>query len=94
MKEIIYSSHLKFRIRVRDIPYPLPAEIYQTAREKYFDFATKKKVAVKRVLYKGRNRDMVVAYEESFSEVKLITIHPLKLLQKYNRIKTKRWRKL
>jgi len=94
MKEIIYSSHLEFRIKIRNIPYSLPKQIYQTARERYFDSTTNKRVAIKKVLYKGRSRDMMVAYEEKFSEVKLITIHPLKLLQKFNRIKMKRWRKL
>ena len=34
MKEIIYSPHLEFRIKVRDIPYSLPAEIYETSRRK------------------------------------------------------------
>ena len=94
MKEVIYSSHLEFRIKIREIPYWFPKQIYETAREKYFDNLTKKKVAVKRVLYKDRNRDMAVIYEEDLEQVKLVTIHPLKFLQKFNRIKTKRWRKI
>ncbi|OHA87665.1 MAG: hypothetical protein A3A96_03200 [Candidatus Zambryskibacteria bacterium RIFCSPLOWO2_01_FULL_39_39] len=94
MKEIIYSSHLKFRIKMRNIPFLLPKQIYQNAKERYFDVATGNKVAIKRVLYNGGERDMMVAYEENTSEIILITIHPLKLLQKFNRIKTKRWKKL
>jgi hypothetical protein len=90
----VYSKHLIFRIRVRNIPYSLPKEIFTDYKERYFDNLTKKHIAVKRVVYKGKSREFMVAYEINISEIRLITNHPLKFHQKFNRIKSKRWRKL
>jgi hypothetical protein len=45
------------------------------------------------VEYKGKRRDLALTYEETPHEIKFITIHPLKLNQKQNRIETGRWEK-
>ena len=37
---------------------------------------------------------MMIAYREKKQKVVILTIHPLKKLQKDNRIKNKRWKKL
>jgi hypothetical protein len=95
MRKIIhYSQHLELRLKLREIPYALPKEICQTSKEKYFDKETNKKVAIKRVKYKGKLREMTLVYEETLKEINLITIHPLKVHQKISRIKSERWRKL
>ena len=94
MKKIVYSPHLLLRLKLREIPYPLPKEIYQTSKEHYFDRETLKKVAVKRVKYKNKLREMAVVYEEINNQINLITIHPLKDYQKISRINSGRWRKL
>ena len=85
MKKITYSDHLKFRIKIRNIPYSLPENIFLNAKERYFDKLTGNRVAVKRVLYKNKQKEIMVAYQESSTEVRLITTHPLKLEQKFNR---------
>jgi hypothetical protein len=46
MKKIVYSPHLIFRLKLREIPYFLPRKIYQTSKEHYFDTETQKKIAV------------------------------------------------
>lgn len=94
MKRIFYTSHLKFRLKLREIPFSLPKKIYQTSKEHYFDKETFKKVAVKKVKFKKRLREMAVIYEEINSQINLITIHPLKNYQKISRIKLGRWQKL
>jgi len=94
MKKIVYSSHLIFRLRLREISYSLPKKIYQTSKEHYFDKETLKKIAIKKVKFKNRLREMVAVYEEINGQINLITIHPLKNYQKINRIKSGRWQKL
>jgi len=91
MKQIIYSIHLMFRLKLREISYYLPKEIYQTSQEHYFDKQTLKKVAVKKVKFKNKLREMAVVYDEINGQINLITIHPLKEYQKISRIKSGRW---
>jgi hypothetical protein len=94
MKKIVYSPHLIFRLKLREIPYFLPRKIYQTSKEHYFDTETQKKIAVVKTRYKNKLREMAVIYEEMNDQIILITIHPLKKYQKLNRIKLGRWQKL
>lgn len=94
MKEIFYTAHLELRLKLRGIPYDLPRKIYLTAQERYFDRETQKAVAVKRVLYKSKKREMMVAYQEEEGATYLITVHPLKEYQKISRIKSGRWQKI
>jgi hypothetical protein len=94
MKEIIYSPHLILRLKLREIPYSLPREIYQTSKEYYFDKETLKKIAIKEIKFQGKLREMAVIYEEINEHVKLITVHPLKKYQKISKIKSGRWLKL
>ena len=94
MKKIVYSSHLILRLKLREIPYNLPREIYQTSKERYFDRETLKRVAIKKIKFKNKLREMALIYEEINNQVNLITIHPLKNYQKIGRIKSGRWQKL
>lgn len=94
MLKIIYSSHLELRLKVRNISRLIPKQIFKTSKERYLDLETEKNVAVKKINYKGKLREMAVIYEKTGNKVILITVHPLKVLQKSNRIKTKRWQKI
>jgi len=85
---------LEFRLKIREIPRRLPRQIFEIAREHYFDNQTRKYVAVSKVSYKGRAREMAVIYEQVNNEIILITIHPLKDLQKSHRIKSRRWQRI
>lgn len=94
MRNIQYTVHLELRIKLRKMPYDLPKKIYQTANERYFDDETKNFIAIKNVKYKNKMREMALIYQETFNEVILITIHPLKLYQKISRINSGRWMKI
>ena len=94
MEKIFYSNHLKFRLGIRKIPYNLPREIYLSAKEHYFDSQTLKLIAIKKIEFKGKAREMAVTYKKQDGSVRLITIHPLKTFQKTNRIQSGRWQKL
>jgi len=58
MKKIFYTQHLKLRLEFREIPYELPKRIYQTSKEKYFNKETHNFIAVKRVKYKSKIREL------------------------------------
>lgn len=93
-REIVYTLHLTFRLQLRGIPPNLPRKIYQNAKERYFDADTKKLVAVMKVAYQGKKREMSLIYEETQTEAILVTIHPLKPYQKRSRIMSERWQKI
>jgi len=94
LKEIIYTPHLKYRIEKRRIPSDIPKKIYQDSDEKYYDAATGHKIAVGRLDYSGSEREMMIAYDEFEDRIEIVTVHPLKWMQKQHRIKTKRWVKI
>ena len=91
LKRIIYTAHLKYRIEKRRISPDIPKRIYQHSDEKYYDTATAHKVAVFRLDYSGSEREMMIAYDEFEDRIEIVTVHPLKWMQKQQRIKTKRW---
>ena len=94
MKKVVYSSHLILRLKLREIPYDLPKKIYQTSKEHYFDKETLKEVAIKKIKFKNKLREMAVIYGEINNQINLITIHPLKNYQKISRLKSGRWQKI
>jgi hypothetical protein len=60
MKRIFYTTHLEFRLKIREIPHDLPEEIYAKAKERYLDNATGKFVAVASARYKNKTREFAV----------------------------------
>jgi len=89
-----YSKHLKTRIKLRNIDYELPQQIFEEAKERFVDTETGHTIAVSNVIIYGKRRDVMVAYNYEEGDVNLLTIHPLKEKQKENRIKSGRWRRL
>lgn len=89
--ELLYSSHLKNRLRLRNIRDSLPREIIETASGHFLDSETRYYVAVKMVNLHGKMRDVMVAYALERECIKVITIHPMKRGQKNNRIESGRW---
>ena len=58
--EIVYTPHLEFRLKVRKIPYDLPQKIYQHSRERYYDNLSKHYIAIDRIEFKGKIREMAL----------------------------------
>lgn len=90
MRKITYTDHILFRLNQRNIPRELPKLILENAEEFYYDKKTNYYVAVSKVEYKGKKREMIVIFEIN-DEVDLITIHPIKNEQKKRRVKLGRW---
>jgi len=92
--EIIYTSHLEFRLKTRNIPYDLPRSVFEQAKEHYYDNLTKHYIAIDRVRFEGRIREMALTYDKRENVIEIITIHPIRPHQKNNRVGTGRWKEL
>lgn len=92
--QIKYSKHIETRIAIRKIEYDLPKRIYEDAKERFMDTETGHSIAVMEAVIFGKEMDIMVAYRHEDTDIKLLTIHPLKEGQKENRIQSGRWRKI
>jgi len=92
-KRIVYTEHISLRLRMRNLPRVLPIQTVRNPRHIYFDSKTKLFIAVKELRDgpSGEAETFMVAFLESDSILKLITIHPLKRNQELNRVSEKRW---
>jgi len=93
MVKIKYTEHLNLRLKIRKIPMEYPKDIYEGPEQKFFDNLEGTFIAIKKLNYNKKIRNMMVAYEEENGDVKIITIHPVTDEQIINRIMSKRWRK-
>jgi len=92
--KIIYTPHLKFRLKVRGIPSHLPKKIFKEAKEHYYDSLTQHYVAVHKLKFINKLREVAVTYDKKEKVIEIITIHPLKTYQKIARINSGRWRRI
>jgi hypothetical protein len=91
--KIIYTPHLKFRLKVRDIPSHLPKQIFKEAKDHYYDSSTQHYVAVHKLRFINKVREVAVTYDKKGEVIEIITIHPLKVYQTA-RINSGRWRRI
>ena len=90
----MYTSHLEFRLKTRNIPYDLPRKIFEQSEEHYYDNLTKHYIAIHQAKFEGKVREMALTYDKRENVVEIITLHPIKPHQKYNRVGSGRWREL
>ena len=89
---IVYRPHLIRRLIERKIPKDYPEKILKDAEQEYLDAGTKHRIAVKKLFYAGRLRNMVVAYDIIEDNIAIITIYPIKTSEIQNKIDSGRWR--
>ena len=96
MKElqVVYTDHLRLRMKLRSIPKSVPKQIWMESKERYYDQATEHYIAIMPCRIKDRVTEFALSYDEKGNLVQLITVHPIKELQKLSRIKTGRWQRL
>ena len=92
--KVVYTDHLRLRMKLRGIPKTLPKQIWLEAKERYYDRATQHSIAVMACEVKERMKEYALSYDEKEGVIQLITVHPIKELQKISRIKTGRWQGL
>lgn len=93
MDKAVYTEHLKLRLRVRKIPEEYPEEIYKNPEQRFFDNWERTFIAIKKLRYNKKLRNMMIAYEEKEGKIEIITIHPITEEKIINRIMSKRWTK-
>ena len=77
MKSVEYTAHLLIRLKIRKIPDDYPQKIYGHPEQLFSDCLEGTKIAVRKLFYNGKTRNMMIAYEENSNESKIITIHPI-----------------
>ncbi len=90
---IIYTKHLKSRLKSRRIPEDYPNIILKASELRFFDNIEKRNISIKKLKYNGKLRNMMIAYERNSDIVSIVTIHPITENQIVNRIKSMRWEK-
>ncbi len=91
--QIIYTKHLNLRLKLRNIPYDYPKLIYQSPDEKFIDDWEGSYIAIKKLKYNGKLRNMMIAHEIKNNNVEIITIHPINEEKIISRVISGRWRK-
>ena len=88
-KPVRYSDHLEDRLVIRH--RDLPERIIREAELSFTDTATGYRIAVATVAYRGANHLMMVAFEETESEIVAVSIHPLNERDVDRKIRNGRW---
>ncbi len=89
--EIYYTYHLKLRLKIRKIPEEYPKIIYKNPDQKFFDNLENTNIAIKRLKYNKKLRNMMIAYDIKDNKVEIITIHPINDEKLINRTLSGRW---
>ena len=92
--KIIYTAHLKFRLKVRGISSLLPKKIFEEAQKHYYDSSTGHYVAVHKIEFNDKVREFALTYDKREDVIEIITVHPIKAYQKISRINSGRWQKV
>lgn len=90
--KILFSSHLKIRLKERKIPQNYPRKILSKPDFQFIDAVTGYKIAVKNLKYNFKARPMVVVYDIIESVIQVITIHPISNQEIDNKLKRGRWK--
>jgi len=89
--EVYYTDHLKLRLRIRNIPEEYPKRIYKNPDQKFFDNLENTNIAIKRLKYNKKLRNMMIVYDIKDNKVEIITIHPIRDEKLINRTLSGRW---
>lgn len=89
--EISYLRHFVEQKALRDFPDGFAEELIREADNYYNDRLRGRFVAVKRVHFRGRERDIALAYEIEDNVIVFVTMTLLKEGQERNRVSSGRW---
>lgn len=91
MDKIHYTDHLKLRLKARNIPEHYPTIVYKDPEQMFFDAIEGNHIAIKRLKYNKKIRNIMIAYEEKNRNIEIVTIHPISDEKIINRIMSGRW---
>ena len=61
---IIYTNHLRLRMKLRKIPHELPKRIYLNSTDRYWDAMTGHCIALMVCDVHGKSREVALSYDE------------------------------
>ena len=76
-KPIRYSDHLQDRLVLPHIERDLPERIIREAQRSFTDTTTGYRIAVAAIVYRGADHLVMVAFEETESEIVAVSRQPL-----------------
>lgn len=86
-----FTDHLKKRLKERGIPKKIINDIFENVQLRCFDNLRNHHIVVSTVMYKGKIRKMLAAYDRINIENEVITVHPITDKQIKQRIDSGRW---
>ena len=89
--QIHYGQRYEAKRVFHSIPEGVGEEVLQSPDARYYDEDSGHRIAVRRMLVLGAERDIVVAYDMAEGIPVLITVFPLKEGQQRNRRRNQRW---
>jgi len=90
--EIVYTEHLKLRMKVREIPFDYPKKILEFPDKLFFDVLGGRKIAIKKLKYGGVFKNIMIAYDVCSDRIEIVTVHPISDEKILNRIISGRWK--
>lgn len=91
--KIVYKPHLRIRLKQRKIPFSFPKQIIESPEQNYFDTLAKRNIAIKKLFFEDKMRNIVVAYDIIKNEIEIVTIHVISDKEIENKVRIGRWRK-
>ncbi len=89
--KIVFTEHLLTRLKQRKIPRNIVKEIFNQSLENYWDNLRNRHIVVGEVLYEGKYRKVLVAYDIIKNRVEAVTIHPITEIEIEHRLQSGRW---
>ena len=79
------------RLKQRRVPLRIVKEIFEKSVGYYWDRLRNHYVAVGEVVYKGKRRKVLAAYDKIGKEAEVITVHPITSFEIKQRLDSGRW---
>lgn len=89
--KLIYTDHLKTRLKHREIALNLVREIFDKSKEYYWDNLRHHRIVISTVNFKGKYRKVLAAYDTIKKGFEVITIHPITDEEIKKRLLSGRW---
>lgn len=89
--KLIFTDHLKTRLRQRKIPLKIVRQIFSQTQEFFYDTLRKHHIVVSTVIYNRKPRKVLAAYDKIDQTAEIITIHPITDKEIEGRLESGRW---
>ena len=89
--KIVFTDHLLTRLKQRKISRNIVKEIFNQSLENYWDNLRNRHIVIGEVLYQGKYRKVMEAYDIIEKRIEAVTIHPITETEIKHRLQSGRW---